>query len=42
MSSEPLYDLEISFAEEVVNNKKLMSETWHKFVKDLQKLSGDK
>ena len=36
-----LYDLEISFTEEVVNNKKLMSETWHKFVKDLQKLSGD-
>jgi hypothetical protein len=35
-----LYDLEISFSEEIVNNKKLMSETWNKFIKELEKLSG--
>ena len=35
-----LYDLEISFSEEIVNNKKLMSENWNKFIKELEKLSG--
>ena len=35
-----LYDLEINFSEEIVNNKKLMSENWNKFIKELEKLSG--
>lgn len=35
-----LYDLEVNFGTNIVMNKKLMSENWEKYLKDLEKISN--
>jgi len=35
-----LYDLQVSFAPHIVINKKLMSDNWAKYLKDLRKIAG--
>ena len=35
-----LYNLEVSFAHHIVLDKKLMSDNWDKYLKDLRKITG--